>query len=80
MLSRCTDDGDPPSLINRAESQIRPIALGRNNGWFAGSLRAGNWVAAVMSCCNRRGSRAGIRARTGAVGAMGAMCAMSASV
>ena len=31
------------------ENQIRPIALGRNNGLFAGSLRAGQRAAAVMS-------------------------------
>ena len=31
------------------ENQIRPIAIGRNNWLFAGSLRAGQRAAAVMS-------------------------------
>lgn len=31
------------------ENQIRPIALGRSNWLFAGSLRAGQRAAAVMS-------------------------------
>jgi transposase len=31
------------------ENRIRPIALGRNNWLFAGSLRAGKRAAAVMS-------------------------------
>ena len=31
------------------ENQIRPIALGRSNWLFAGSLRAGKRAAAVMS-------------------------------
>ena len=34
---------------NWAENQIRPIALGRSNWLFAGSLRAGQRAAAVMS-------------------------------
>jgi transposase len=31
------------------ENQIRPIAIGRNNWLFAGSLQAGQRAAAVMS-------------------------------
>lgn len=31
------------------ENQIRPIAIGRNNWLFAGSLRAGQRPAGVMS-------------------------------
>ena len=34
---------------NWVENRIRPIALGRQNWLFAGSLRAGKWAAAVMS-------------------------------
>ncbi len=34
---------------NWVENQIRPIALGRSNWLFAGSLRAGRRAAAVMS-------------------------------
>ena len=34
---------------NWIESQIRPIAIDRNNWLFAGSLRAGQRAAAVMS-------------------------------
>jgi hypothetical protein len=34
---------------NWVENQIRPVALGRKNWLFAGSLRAGQRAAAVMS-------------------------------
>jgi len=34
---------------NWVENRIRPIALGRQNWLFAGSLRAGQRAAAVMS-------------------------------
>jgi len=34
---------------NWCENQIRPIALGRSNWLFAGSLRAGKRAAAIMS-------------------------------
>ena len=43
------DDGDLPIDNNWVENQIRPIALGRNNWLFAGSLRAGKRAAADMS-------------------------------
>jgi transposase len=48
-LTRFIDDGDLPIDNNWVENQIRPIALGRNNWLFAGSLRAGKRAAAVMS-------------------------------
>jgi transposase len=37
------------STTNWVESQIRPIAIGRNNWLSAGSLRAGERAAAAMS-------------------------------
>jgi len=43
------DDGNLPIDNNWVENQIRPIALGRSNWLFAGSLRAGKRAAAVMS-------------------------------
>lgn len=42
-------DGAVPIDNNHIEQQIRPIALGRKNWLFAGSLRAGRRAAAVMS-------------------------------
>jgi transposase len=48
-LTRFVDDGQLPVDNNRIENQIRPIALGRNNWLFAGSVRAGQRAAAVMS-------------------------------
>nr|WP_253819972.1 IS66 family transposase [Variovorax paradoxus] len=48
-LTRYIDDADLPADNNRVENQIRPIALGRQNWLFAGSLRAGKRAAAVMS-------------------------------
>lgn len=48
-LTRHLDDGDLPADNNWVENQIRPIAIGRNNWLFAGSLRAGKRAAAVMS-------------------------------
>jgi len=45
---RFIDDGDLPIDNNWVENQIRPIAIGRNNWLFAGSLRAGKRAAAVM--------------------------------
>jgi transposase len=43
------EDGNLPADNNWVENQIRPIAIGRNNWLFAGSLRAGHRAAAVMS-------------------------------
>jgi hypothetical protein len=48
-LTRYIDDGELPVDNNWVENQIRPIALGRNNWLFAGSLRAGKRAAAVIS-------------------------------
>jgi transposase len=48
-LTRYLDDGHLPIDNNWAENQIRPIAIGRKNWLFAGSLRAGQRAAAVMS-------------------------------
>ena len=48
-LVRYIDDGNLPADNNWVENQIRPIAIGRNNWLFAGSLRAGKRAAAVMS-------------------------------
>ena len=48
-LTRFVDDGQLPIDNNWAENQIRPIAIGRKNWLFAGSLRAGQRAAAVMS-------------------------------
>jgi transposase len=48
-LTRFVDDGQLPVDNNHIENQIRPIAIGRNNWLFAGSLRAGKRGAAVMS-------------------------------
>jgi transposase len=48
-LTRYLDDGDLPLDNNWVENRIRPIALGRQNWLFAGSLRAGKRAAGVMS-------------------------------
>jgi transposase len=52
IACRCTinwPDGALPIDNNWLENRIRPIALGRSNWLFAGSLRAGKRAAAVMS-------------------------------
>ena len=43
------NDGQVPIDNNWIENRIRPIALGRKNWLFAGSLRAGKRAAAIMS-------------------------------
>ena len=48
-LTRYLDDGHLPIDNNWAENQIRPVAIGRKNWLFAGSLRAGQRAAAIMS-------------------------------
>lgn len=48
-LTRYLDDAQLPIDNNWCENQIRPIAIGRSNWLFAGSLRAGQRAAAVMS-------------------------------
>ncbi|CCF95695.1 Putative transposase IS66 (fragment) [Ralstonia solanacearum K60] len=47
-LVRYLDDPAVPIDNNHVERQIRPLALGRSNWLFAGSLRAGQRAAAVM--------------------------------
>lgn len=48
-LTRYLEDGNVPIDNNWVENQIRPWAVGRSNWLFAGSLRAGQRAAAVMS-------------------------------
>jgi len=48
-LTRYLADAQLPIDNNWCENQIRPAALGRKNWLFAGSLRAGQRAAAVMS-------------------------------
>lgn len=48
-LMRYADDGRVSIDNNYIEQQIRPLALGRRNWLFAGSLRAGRRAAAIMS-------------------------------
>lgn len=43
------DNAQVPIDNNWIENQMRPVALGRKNWLFAGSLRAGQRAAAVMS-------------------------------
>jgi transposase len=47
-LIRYIDDGELPIDNNHIENRIRPVALGRSNWLFAGSLRAGQRAATVM--------------------------------
>jgi transposase len=48
-LTRFVDEPHLPVDNNHIENQIRPVALGKKNWLFAGSLRAGQRAAAVMS-------------------------------
>ena len=48
-LTVFVDDAQVPIDNNWVENQMRPIALGRKNWLFAGSLRAGQRAAAVMN-------------------------------
>ncbi len=48
-LTRFLIDPAVPIDNNWIENRIRPIAIGRSNWPFAGSLRAGQRAAAVMS-------------------------------
>lgn len=48
-LTHYLSDGNVPIDNNWIENQIRPIAIGRKNWLFAGSLRAGKRAAAIMS-------------------------------
>ena len=47
-LTRFVEDGALPADNNHIENRIRPIALGRSNGLFAGSLHGGKCAAAAM--------------------------------
>jgi transposase len=48
-LTHYLEDGAVPCDNNWVENQIRPIAIGRSNWLFAGSLRAGKRAAAITS-------------------------------
>lgn len=48
-LLRYLEDGRVPIDNNRCENAMRPVALGRKNWMFAGSLRAGQRMAAILS-------------------------------
>jgi len=48
-LARYLEDGRVPIDNNHSEQQIRPLALWRKNWLFAGSLRAGQRAAAVIT-------------------------------
>ena len=48
-LVRFLDNGNVPIDNNWIEDQIRPVAIGRGNWLFVGSLRAGKRAAAIMS-------------------------------
>jgi transposase len=48
-LVRYLEDGDLPIDNNHLENRIRPVALGRSNWLFAGSLRAGQRAAVIMT-------------------------------
>lgn len=52
-LTRYLEDGADPIDNNQIENQIRPWALGRSNGLFAGSLRSGR--ARLANCCRISG-------------------------
>jgi len=49
VLTRYLEDGDVPVDNNWVENQIWPWAVGRSNLLFAGSLRAAQRGAAVVS-------------------------------
>ena len=48
-LTHYLDDGTVPVDNNWVENRVRPVALGGANWLFAGSLRAGQRAAAIMS-------------------------------
>jgi transposase len=49
VLLRYLDDGRVPIDNNRCENVMRPIAVSRKNWLFAGSLRAGQRMASILS-------------------------------
>ena len=56
-LTRYLEDGDLPIDNNHVENRIRPVALGKNNWLFAGSLRAGQRAACHESHPVRQAQR-----------------------
>lgn len=48
-LTRFLDDGDVPIDNNAAENSIRPLAIGRRNWLFVGSLQAGVRAGVILS-------------------------------
>ncbi|QLH63674.1 IS66 family transposase [Serratia symbiotica] len=48
-LLRYLDDSHVPIDNNRMENCLRPVAVGRKNGLFAESLRAGQRMAAILN-------------------------------
>jgi transposase-like protein len=50
-LERYCEHGELEPTNNRAERQIRPIAIGRKNWMFADSDRGGKTTAILMSIC-----------------------------
>lgn len=48
-LTRFLEDGRPPLDNNAAERALRPIAVGRKNWLFAGSVRGGEAAAIALS-------------------------------
>jgi hypothetical protein len=48
-LNRFVEDGRVRPDNNGAESQLRIVALGRNNWMFAGSLAGAKWAATLFS-------------------------------
>jgi hypothetical protein len=48
-LARYADTGHLPIDNNLVENAIRPIAIGKKNGLFAGSERAGKRAAAIQT-------------------------------
>ena len=48
-MIRYLEDGDLPIDNNHIEHRIRPVAVGRSNWLFAGSLRAGQRAAVIMN-------------------------------
>lgn len=63
-LGRFLQDGEVSIDNNHIERLMRPWAMGRKAWLFAGSERAGQRAAMVMSCCSRPSSTGTIRGRT----------------
>ena len=48
-LGRFLDDGNVPIDNNAAENSVRPLAIGRRNWLFVGSLQAGERAGNILS-------------------------------